>query len=78
VRRIMVTGSSGLIGSEAVAFDQLGWDVHGVDINMRRSFFDPDGDPTWNLERLRRGASHFTHHDLDIRDGEGVSALFKR
>ena len=59
-----MTGSSGLIGSEAVAFfDQLGWDVHGIDNNMRRSFFGPDGDTTWNLERLRREARHFTHHD---------------
>jgi nucleoside-diphosphate-sugar epimerase len=49
VKRIIVTGSSGLIGSEAVAFfDQLGWDVRSVDNNMRRSFFGPD------LERLRR------------------------
>jgi len=79
VKRIIATGSSGLIGSEAVAsFDQLGWDVHGVDNNMRRSFFGSDGDTTWNLERLRREARHFTHHDLDVRDGEGVSALFKR
>ena len=50
----IVTGSSGLIGSECVAFlDKRGWNVHGVDNNMRRDFFGPDGDTTWNLERLR-------------------------
>ena len=50
-------GSSGLIGSEAAAFfDERGYDVHGVDNNMRREFFGADGDTTWNLERLR--ASH--------------------
>src|SRR5215813_3572929 len=59
VKRAIVTGSSGLIGSEAVMFfDQLGWEVHGVDNNMRRSFFGPDGDTTWNLERFRREARH--------------------
>jgi CDP-paratose 2-epimerase len=69
MKRILVTGSSGLIGSEAVAFfDALGWEVHGVDNNMRRDFFGPDGDTTWNLERLRRGTRRFTHHDVDIRD----------
>jgi CDP-paratose 2-epimerase len=79
VKRTIVTGSSGLIGSEAVVFfDQLGWDVHGVDNNMRRSFFGPDGDTTWNLERLRGEARHFTHHDLDIRDTDAIPALFKQ
>jgi CDP-paratose 2-epimerase len=79
VKRTLVTGSSGLIGSEAVVFfDQLGWDVHGVDNNMRRSFFGPDGDTRWNLERLRRETRRFTHHELDIRDSESIVDLFKR
>jgi CDP-paratose 2-epimerase len=74
--RLLVTGSSGLIGSEAVAFfDHRGWEVHGVDNNMRRDFFGPDGDTTWNLERLRRNTSRFTHHDLDIRAREAMLAL---
>ena len=79
MKRAIVTGSSGLIGSEAVMFfDQLGWEVHGVDNNMRRSFFGPDGDTTWNLERLRRDARHFTHHELDVRDGDAIPSLFQR
>jgi CDP-paratose 2-epimerase len=69
VKRILITGSSGLIGSEAVTFfDKRGWEVHGVDNNMRRDFFGPDGDTTWNLERLHRITKRFTHHGLDIRD----------
>ncbi len=35
---------------------------------MRRDFFGPEGDTTWNLERLRRSASRFAYHDVDIRD----------
>jgi CDP-paratose 2-epimerase len=69
MKRVLITGSSGLIGSEAVTFfDERGWEVHGVDNNMRREFFGPDGDTTWNLERLRRGTRRFNHHDLDVRD----------
>ncbi len=75
-KRVLVTGSSGLIGSEAVSyFDQRGWDVHGVDNNMRRDFFGPDGDTTWNLQRLKNSTRHFTHHSRDIRDRQGMIDL---
>ena len=78
-RVALVTGSSGLIGSEAVTFlDQRGWSVHGVDNNMRVSFFGPNGDTMWNLHRLRRETTHFEHHEIDIRDRTTVLALFKR
>lgn len=77
-RTILVTGSSGLIGSEAVEhFDRQGHTVHGVDNNMRRQFFGPAGDTTWNLERLRAATRRFTHHAIDIRDRERVFALFR-
>ncbi|MGH3104934.1 MAG: NAD-dependent epimerase/dehydratase family protein [Gaiellaceae bacterium] len=76
MRTALVTGSSGLIGSEAVTFlDARGWRVHGVDNNLRRDFFGEHGDTTWNLERLRRETRRFVHHDLDIRDREGVARL---
>ena len=43
-----MTGSSGLVGSEAVEFlDRRGWRVHGLDNNMRRDFFGPSGDTSW-------------------------------
>jgi CDP-paratose 2-epimerase len=72
----MVTGSSGLIGSEVVEhLDQRGWQVHGVDNNMRLDFFGEGGDTTWNLERLRQATSGFEHHDLDVRDREGIAGL---
>jgi CDP-paratose 2-epimerase len=73
MKKVLITGSSGLIGSEAVTFlDERGWETHGVDNNMRRDFFGPDGDTTWNLERLKRSTRRFHHHDLDIRDRAAV------
>jgi CDP-paratose 2-epimerase len=79
VKRALVTGSSGLIGSEAVTFlDRLDWAVHGIDNNMRQSFFGPDGDTTWNLRRLQHETRRFTHHELDIRDRDAIVDLIKR
>jgi CDP-paratose 2-epimerase len=77
--KVLVTGSAGLIGSEAVEFfDSLGFDVHGIDNNMRADFFGPGGDTTWNRQRLEAVCGRYTHHDLDIRDRGGVEALFQR
>ena len=77
--KILVTGSSGLIGSEAVEhFDRQGHSVIGVDNNMRREFFGPAGDTSWNLERLKRSTRNFRHYNLDIRDRAGVMALFEQ
>jgi len=76
--RVLVTGSSGLIGSEAVTFfDRLGFDITGVDNNMRADFFGPKGDTTWNRQRLEATCRHFQHRELDIRDRAGVDGLFR-
>lgn len=76
MKKLLVTGSSGLIGSESVLyFERRGWLVHGIDNNMRRDFFGPDGDTTWNLNRVRAAAKNFQHHDLDIRNRQGVLDL---
>jgi CDP-paratose 2-epimerase len=75
--KILITGSSGLIGSEAVQhFDRQGHDVFGVDNNMRRVFFGPAGDTLWNLERLKNTAKRFTHAAIDIRDRAAIETLF--
>jgi CDP-paratose 2-epimerase len=77
--KVLITGSSGLIGSEAVLhYDSLGHSVVGVDNNQRREFFGPRGDTTWNLARLRAQTRGFEHVALDVRDRSGVNALFEK
>jgi CDP-paratose 2-epimerase len=76
--KVLVTGSSGLIGSEAVEYyDSLGHHVVGIDNNMRAEFFGPQGDTTWNLSRLKNSTKGFTHYDIDIRDRNKIASLFK-
>ena len=76
---LLVTGSSGLIGSEVCQYfgNELGYVVHGVDNNQRAVFFGPQGDTRWNQHRLQRELTGFVHHELDIRDRSGVLALLK-
>jgi len=78
MKTILVTGSSGLIGSEAVEhFDRQDHRVIGVDNNMRQVFFGAQGDTTWNLNRLKRSTKNFQHVNLDIRDRKALDELFK-
>jgi CDP-paratose 2-epimerase len=78
MRTVLITGSSGLIGSEAVEhFDRQGCEVHGVDNNMRQVFFGEPGDTTWNLGRLQKVTRNFSHHELDIRDRSAMESLFR-
>lgn len=75
--KILVTGSSGLIGSEAVHhFDTLGHTTYGIDNNMRREFFGPGGDTTWNLRDLLANTARFEHHEIDIRDRAAVLRFY--
>ena len=76
--KLLITGSSGLIGSECVAhFHDLGHKLVGVDNNMRAVFFGPSGDTRWNQRRLEE-LPRFRHVELDVRDRAGVMALFKK
>jgi CDP-paratose 2-epimerase len=73
--RLLVTGSSGLVGSAVVEFFcTLGWEVHGVDNHMRADFFGATADTRWNASRLQSQFSSFVHHELDVRDRRGIDA----
>src|SRR5205814_8464278 len=78
-KTLLVTGSSGLIGSEVCTYfaRELGYTVHGVDNNQRAVFFGPQGDTRWNQSRLADELPGFMHHELDIRDRAGVLALVR-
>lgn len=78
-KTLLVTGSSGLIGSEVTTYfsRELGYAVHGIDNNQRAVFFGPSGDTRWNQARLQRELPGYVHHELDIRDRAGVLALVR-
>lgn len=79
MKKLIVTGSSGLIGSEVCAyFHGRGWQVHGVDNNQRAVFFGPQGDTRWNQKRLEESLPNFKHHELDIRDRQGILDLVRQ
>ncbi|MEI6715932.1 MAG: NAD-dependent epimerase/dehydratase family protein [Verrucomicrobiota bacterium] len=77
--RILVTGSSGLIGSEVcLYFREQGGQIHGLDNNQRAVFFGPKGDTRWNQARITSLIPDFTHHELDVRDRAGVLSLVEQ
>lgn len=76
MKKILVTGSSGLIGSEVcIYFAEKGYQVHGLDNNQRAIFFGEQGDTRWNEQRLTSMLKGFVHHELDIRDRQGLVKL---
>lgn len=76
MKKLLVTGSSGLIGSEVcIHFANLGWEMHGVDNNQRAVFFGPNGDTRWNQNKLQTELKNFYHHEIDIRDRKDVIDL---
>src|SRR5271166_5938371 len=73
----IISGSSGLVGSEAVSyFASLGMDVIGIDNGMRAKFFGEAASTHWMTERLKRDVAGFRHYEVDIRDADGISRIF--
>lgn len=74
----LITGSTGLIGSEAVKFfADKGFDVFGIDNNLRKYFFGQDGDTTWKRKELEQNIPNYQHYSCDIRDNEAVEKIFR-
>jgi CDP-paratose 2-epimerase len=77
-KTVLITGSAGLIGSEAVRFfAQQGFKVVGIDNDMRRVFFGAEASTRPQAERLRRFVARYTHHNIDIRDAKRLERLFR-
>lgn len=75
----IITGSSGLIGSESVTFFSEKFDkVIGIDNNMRKYFFGDEASTEWNTNKLVSDVVNFEHHNIDIRDVEMLEQLFKQ
>jgi len=74
----LITGSAGLIGSEAVEFFSSKFDlVVGIDNNLREKFFGCDASTIWNKERLEREILNYRHYFIDIRDNKEIEKIFK-
>ncbi len=77
--KALITGSAGLIGSEAVRFfSKKGFDVFGIDNNMRKAFFGEGASTLWNKNKLLKEVPSYEHINLDIRDKPGIEALFAK
>lgn len=75
----IVTGSAGLIGSEAARyFADKGLSVVGIDNDMRSRFFGEAASTAWNRQRLEREVTGYRHEAVDIRDREALAAVFRR
>jgi CDP-paratose 2-epimerase len=74
----VVTGSSGLIGSETARFlHSQGLTVYGIDNNLREYFFGAEGSTDWNAEELKRQLRNYVHVSADIRDQERILKLLQ-
>lgn len=74
----MVTGSAGLIGSEAVRhFAARGMDVVGIDNDLRRYFFGAEASTEWMREQLRSSIRNYQHYEIDIRDSSAIIKIFR-
>src|SRR5271170_5668464 len=75
----IITGSAGLVGSEAVAyFAARGLEVVGIDNDMRAEFFGKEASTRWVRDRLRADVRHYRHHEADIRDTQAIETIFAR
>ena len=76
---VLVTGSCGLVGSEASAFfSEKGFDIIGIDNNSRKLFFGKDGDISWVKKKLEKNVKNYKHYNVDISDSDSLKKIFKR
>ena len=74
----LITGSTGLIGSESsLFFLNKGFKVIGIDNNLRKTFFGNDGDTSWIKNKLLKN-KNYKHYNCDIRNANDVKKIFSR
>ena len=75
----LITGSAGLVGSEAVKFFcDKGFDVVGIDNNLRKFFFGKDGSTSWVKKKLKKDYKNFYNYDTDIRNFNSLEKIFRK
>ena len=75
----LITGSCGLIGSESVEFfAKKGFDIVGIDNNLRELFFGKDGSTIWQRNKLKKSNKKYTHLNNDIRNYDSLEKIFKK
>jgi len=78
MKSVLVTGSAGLIGSESVRFfAEKGFEVHGIDNDMRSYFFGKPASTLPVRKQLEKEFGNYHHHEIDIRDQESIGNLFR-
>ena len=76
---VIITGSTGLVGSESVNFfSDKGFDVVGIDNNLRQFFFGKDGSTKWIKSRLLKRNKKFRNYNIDIRNISGLEKIFRK
>lgn len=74
----LITGSAGLIGSEAVRFfAEKGFKIIGIDNDARKYFFGPTASTEWNKRKLKKEIKDYTHYNIDIRNEKKIEEIFK-
>ncbi|MBI2442880.1 MAG: NAD-dependent epimerase/dehydratase family protein [Candidatus Levybacteria bacterium] len=77
-KKLLVTGSAGLIGSESVKFFcSKGFEVFGIDNDMRSYFFGKEASTSWNRDRLKKEYNNYHHITADIRNEDAIEKVFK-
>ena len=75
----IITGSTGLVGSESVNFfHDKGFDVIGIDNNLRKLFFGKNGSTVWLKSQLLKRNKNFKNNNIDIRNLVGLEKIFKK
>lgn len=75
----IITGSAGLVGSEsALFFAAQGFEIVGIDNDMRNYFFGQEASTIWSRQRLQHAIKNYEHYDTDIRDIDGLEKIFAR
>ena len=76
---VLITGSCGLVGSEAaIFFSKKGFEILGVDNNARKFFFGPDGDISWIKKSLKKKIKNYNHYNIDIRNYNSLKRIFSK